>query len=87
MKELIIKQYIDKLTKKDIYEFGIKNNITLNNNNLNIIYNCIKEKWKIIIFGNIEPIFNDLKKEIDNQTLENIKKLYFEFKEKYKNYL
>ena len=61
MKEFIIKQYIDKITKKDVYDFGLKNNITLNNNNLDIIYNCIKKDWKQIVFGDVTPILIKLK--------------------------
>ena len=78
---------IDKITKKDVYDFGLKNNITLNNNNLDIIYNCIKKDWKQIVFGDVTPIFNKLSFEIDENNLNKIKNLYYFFKEKYKNFL
>jgi len=87
LKEFIIKQYIDKITKKDVYDFGLKNNITLNNNNLDIIYNCIKKDWKQIVFGDVTPIFNKLSFEIDENNLNKVKNLYYFFKEKYKNFL
>ncbi len=87
MKEIIIKQYIDKITIDDIYNFGVKNNIILNNKDLNLIYNCIKKNWKIIIFGDINPIFNNIKPNLDEETFNKIKNLYFKYKEKYKNYL
>ncbi len=87
MKEIIIKQYIDKITIDDVYNFGIKNDIILNNKDLNLIYNYVKKDWKTIIFGDISPIFNNLKSNLDEKTFNKIKCLYFEFKEKYKNYL
>lgn len=80
-------QYINKISKEDVYEFGIKNGIKLNNNSLDIIYNYVKNDWRTIIFGDITPIFNDLKNKLDSNTFNKIKNLYFEFKEKYKNYL
>ena len=87
MKELIIKQYIDKLTKKDIYDYGIKNDIILDTNSLNIIYDYIKKDWQIILFGDITPIVNNLKSKINNDTFSKIEKLYLKTKEKYKYYL
>lgn len=84
---MIIKQYIDKITKNDIYNFGIQNNIYLNTTELEEIYKYIKYEWQTIIFGDINPIFNNLEKKINEENLIKIKKLYFEFKKKYKNFL
>ena len=69
MKEDIIKKYIDKITISDINSFANKNNINLNNNELNIIYKYIKNDWKTIIYGNYSYILNDLppyKEEIES---------------------
>ncbi|MCM1371170.1 MAG: hypothetical protein NC181_04720 [Clostridium sp.] len=87
MKELIIKKYIDNITKSDIYNFGVKNNIILDDKELDIIYYYIKKDWKVIIFGNINPILNELKEKVNTYKLTKIVKLYNEFKEKYKNFL
>lgn len=87
MNKLLIKKYISKITKKDIYNFAKKNKITLNDEELNIIDYHIKTNWNTIIYGNATPIMQDLKNKINYEQYNKIEKLYNEFKEKYKNYL
>lgn len=86
MIEKFIINYIDKMTKDDISDFATKYNITLNENEIVFIYNNIKKKWRDLIYGNPTPIFIELKK-ISPSNYEQIERLYFEFKDKYKNYL
>jgi hypothetical protein len=45
MNKLIILNYINKLKKEDIYNFSLKENIELNDNELDIIYDYIKNDF------------------------------------------
>lgn len=78
----LIEHYINKLTKEDIIEFSIKNDIILNNDELIYLYKIIKEKYKLLLNGDTS-IFNEIKDNININTYNKIIKLY----NKYKNYL
>lgn len=45
----IIENYVSKLTKEDIIKYANKNNLTLSNNELNFIYNFIKDNYKDVM--------------------------------------
>ena len=45
----LVEPYINNMTKQDIYNFGLKNNINLNNNELDFIYNFIKTRYKEVL--------------------------------------
>lgn len=87
MLQKMIEEYVKRLTKTDVQEFGLKNGIELNDNELDIVYNHIKNNWKTIIYGNPKPILEDIKQNTNNTTYQKIENLYFKFYEKYKNYL
>ena len=87
MKEEFIKKYIDKISISDINSFSLKNNISLNNNELNLIYKYVKNDWKTIIYGNYNSILNDLKSKISIDKYNKIEKLFYKFKSKYQNLL
>ena len=83
----IIKSYINNINIDDLNILLIKNNIYLDNNELNILYKYIKNDWYTFIYEDPNTILNDLKNKI---TLDNYNKLYniyIEAKEKYRNYL
>jgi len=87
MIEKLILNYVNKLTKEDIINFGIKNGITLNNEQTEYIFYRVKNNWRTIIYSNPTDIFNELKTKFDDNTYQKIKQLYFEFKNKYQHYL
>ena len=82
MNKAIIKQYMNNITKEDIYKFGIKQNIIINEHDLNIIYSYIKNDSERII-NNPEEVINELKDMVNIDTCNKIKELY----EKYKIYI
>lgn len=45
----LIEPYIRNISKDDIISFALKNNINLNSNELDFIYNFIKTKYKDIL--------------------------------------
>lgn len=85
--EQIIKKYIDKININDINRFANKNNISLSNDELNLIYKYVKNDWKTIIYGNYNSILNDLKSKISIDKYNKIEKLFYKFKSKYQNLL
>ena len=87
MSEFLIKNYISKLSLSEIDEFSKKQGLSLDDDELNTIYNYIKNDWHTIIYGNPRPILDDLKSKIDEYSYQKIEKLYIEFKNMYKNYL
>lgn len=87
MQEFFIRNYINKLSINDIDYFGRKHGIVLSDSELDIIYKQIKNDWRTIIYGNVELVFDGIRDKIDEDKLEKIKKLYLEFRGKYKNYL
>jgi len=45
----LIEPYINNISKENINNFALKNNINLNNNELEFIYNFIKTRYKDIL--------------------------------------
>ena len=87
MQEFLIKNYISRLTLKDIDEFAKKHGIELNEKELKLIEQHIRKDWRTIIYGNPRPILDNLKTKLKNNEYQKIENLYIEFKNKYKNYL
>ena len=79
----IIEKYIKKLTKEDIINFSNNENIILNDNEIDIIYNTIKNDYKSLLYSNNKIIFNDLKNKINPNAYNKIIELYTFYKNKY----
>ena len=45
----LIETYINKLTKQDILNFAIKNNLKVTDEELNFVYNFIKYNYKTVL--------------------------------------
>lgn len=82
MNSVILERYVNRLTKNHIIEFAKKQNITLLNNEIDIIYEYIKKYYKTIAFGDVTNIFKELKCKLSFNTYEKIEELYNIFKEK-----
>lgn len=82
----LIKKQIDRLTIEDMKLFCQKQNITYQEPELAFMYAYIKVNYETII-KNPDKTLKDIKPHLSNQTFEKVKKLYFEYREMYKNYL
>lgn len=82
----IIKKYIDKLTKDDINNFGEKNNIYLNDIEINTVYKVIKNEFNELL-NNSEYIFIKYQNSFTVENYNKIFNLFNEYKKRYKNYL
>lgn len=82
----LIKNYIDLLSLDKLKEFGIKNDIRLNDSELSFLLNLVKNHWEEILSD--ETKFDkDLKENINLKDLEKIKNLFNYYKTRYKGYL
>ena len=83
MYELLIKEYLKRLSLKDINDFAHKNGIILKDNEDKKIYDFIMNNWQSVYNGDIN-IFNKLKENVSEETYKCAIDLYNEFKDKIK---
>ena len=76
MNILIIEKYIKKLTKQDIINYTTKQNISLTESEINIIYNYIKTKYKDFLNGNEKKLLSEIKQKVKPTTYKKIEQLY-----------
>lgn len=84
MYEILIKEYLKKLSLKDINDFANKNNMPLKNGEDKVIYDFIMKYWKEVYKGDAKLAFANLKGNVSDYTYNNILFLYNEFKDKIK---
>ena len=87
MKDKLIKNYINKLKKEDISVFATNNNINLNDTELSVIYDTIKNDYESLLYGNHDKVFNELKSKVSSDNYDKIINLFFEYKKKYAQFL
>ena len=87
MKGQLIKNYINKLTINDVNSLAIKNDINLSNDELNFIYNIIKNNYNDLLYGDSTYIFNELKNNVSSDNYSKIKELFNTYKQKYQSLL
>ncbi len=82
MYEKLIKNYVDKLTINDIFNFANYENIVISNNDANTILFYIKNYWQIIYKGDSTQIFIELKSKLQESTYKKVIELYNKYKNK-----
>lgn len=82
----LISEYVNRMQKKDVNNFAIKQGITLDNEELDIIYNYIKNNYKTLIYGNPKVILEEIKYQVKPLTYNKIENLYMQFKDKIDNF-
>ena len=83
MKERLISEYVNRMTLEDVNNFALKNGINLKDNEINLIYDHIKNNWHTIVFGNPRGILDDLKEKLDSTSYQKVESLYIYFKNRY----
>ena len=83
----IIKNYINNMNIEDLNILLIKNDIHLNDNELNVLYNHLKNDWYTFIYEDSTQILNDIKNSFTPDNYNKLYNIYINAKEKYKNYL
>ena len=75
MSEFLIKNYVSKLSLSEIDSFSKKQGLSLSQDELNLIYDYIKNDWHTIIYGNPRPILDSLKDKLDDFSYNKIEKV------------
>lgn len=82
----LIKNYIDLLSIDKLKSFALKNDINLNEEQLEYILNLTKNSWEDILI-NDDKYFKLLQGKIDQSNLDKIRELFLYYKNRYKGYL
>jgi hypothetical protein len=82
MYEFLIKEYINRMTLKDIKDFALKEGITITDEENQIIFDYIKAYWRTFLYGNPRPILDELKMKLNEVTYNKIEQLYIQAKNK-----
>ena len=85
MNYILLKEYINKLTIDKLKELTVKKNIYLNDNELDVLFYYIKEKYLDFI-KNPDIIINQLKDKITNDNYLKLLNIYNQYKEIIKSY-
>lgn len=83
----LIKRYMEKLTKEDISQFALKNDINLNDKELDFTYQFVKKNWETILASPNQLNLERYKNEFQEENFIKIKKLIKIYYQKYGNYL
>ncbi len=84
MYEVLIKEYLKRLSLKDISDFAVKNGSPLKPGEDKILYDFIMNNWKEVYKGDAMKAIGTLKGKLSNDTYNNGLKLFNEFKDKIK---
>ncbi len=83
----IIERYMNKLTKTDVDNFARKNNVFLNEEELDFTYTFVKKNWFSVISNPSSLNLDRYKDKFSEENLIKMKKLFKEYSIRYKNYL
>lgn len=83
MNKYFIYEYLSKIKKEDIFDYGKRIGIELNPNDLDIIYYYVKNEYQRF-FNNPNDIFNEIKDKISLNTYNILIELYNKYKDKIK---
>ncbi len=78
----LIEDYVKRLSKSDVKRFALKQGITLDTEEIDIIYNYIKKDYKTIIYGNPKDILINIKSKVKPLSYNKIEAVYEKFKDK-----
>ena len=76
----LIKMYINKIKKNDVESFLNNNEINVNENELDYLYDILKNKYTNVLDEDQET-FDDIKKNISSSNFDKLIKLYNKYKD------
>ncbi len=82
MYEIIIRDYINKLTEEDIIKYGKKKNINISDEEAKILYVYSKNYWKEFYKDNPTDLIEELKEKLNPDTFNKLYKIYQKLKER-----
>lgn len=87
MHRLLIENYIKQIKKDDIYKFGIQNDISLSDDEVDILYHYLNNNWQELLYGNSRNVFSDMEKKFDRDKFLKMRRLFDEYFSKYQDFL
>ncbi len=81
MYKMLIKQWIPKIQKQDMENFLKKNNFPVSDEELDILYYYLKNRWEDVYEGK-KSVFQELKAKLNPTLYQNLYQLYIETKQK-----
>lgn len=84
MNLFFIERYIDKIKKEDIYNYAIKEGITISNQELDTLYTYLKNYYKTFLRNKDTRIniLNELKSKVSIKVSKKLDELYYLYKDK-----
>lgn len=80
---IFLKRYIENLTEEDIYNYALKEGITLLGDESKIILVYLKNYYQVLLSGDPTFIFEELKEKLRDETYHKMIELYNKYKSKY----
>ena len=80
----MIKKYVAKLTKEQVYSFALMHNIILSESELNFTYSFIKENYEKLFYDFDNFTIDNYQKYYSPTNFKRIKILFKEYYEKFK---
>ena len=75
MMNIIIESYVNKLTIYDLKDFALKNDLELNDCEINYFFNLVKNEWKNIL-KSPEHYLDIIKQKVNSKNYNKIYELY-----------
>ncbi len=79
---LLIREYVKNLTEEEIYNFALKEGVTLLDDETKIIYMYIKNYWQEFLDSDPTYLFEELKEKLRDKPYRKIVELYNKYKKK-----
>lgn len=79
MNRFFVSEYISKISKEDIINYCKKNDILISDDDLNVIYYYLKNKYNKF-FDDADYIINELKYKLSDQSYQTLLKFYYKYK-------
>lgn len=81
MNKLIILKYMERLTKDDIVKYASKQDISIKDNELDLIYAYIK-KYPERILNDTLDVIDEIKDDLSDEVYDKLLELYNKYKNK-----
>lgn len=76
MNRIFLINYIKRLTRQDIINFSVKQNIPLTDQEVEVIYTYIKTRYRDVFNGHGEEVLAEIKGQVSPNTYEKILEYY-----------
>lgn len=81
MNKFLISEYVKRLKKDDIYNYGLKENIILEDYEVDVIYDYVKRYYIDVLDGDGLRVLDSARNKIKINTYNKIVELYYRYKD------